>query len=82
MVHFCLRGMKRKRVVEMTKSELMLYVNKNVRIYFKDGENVCGTLGYADEFSERHNYRKPDYFYIGDISFRVSHVRKVTERGV
>jgi len=64
----------------MTKAELMLYVGKKVHIYFKDSEkSIYGTLGYADEFSAKHDYRKPNYFYIGNTSFKVSHVRKLAE---
>ena len=64
----------------MTKAELMSYVGKKVTVYFKDDEKgICGTLGYADEFSEKYDYRKPNYFYIGDISFKVSHVRKLID---
>lgn len=45
-------------------------------IYFKDGEKgIYGILGYADELSAKHDYRKPKYFYIGDTSFKVSHVK-------
>lgn len=62
----------------MTKAELMLYVGKKVHIYFKGGERaIYGILGYADEFSAKHDYRKPDYFYIGNTSFKVSHIRKL-----
>lgn len=64
----------------MTKAELMMYVGKKVFIYFKDVEKgIYGTLGYADEFSAKHNYRKPNYFYIGNTSFKVSHIRKLEE---
>ena len=64
----------------MTKAELMFYVGKKVHIYFKGGERgIYGTLGYADEFSAKHDYRKPGYFYIGNTSFKVSHVRKLAE---
>lgn len=62
----------------MTRVELMLYVGKKVNISFKDGKRgIYGTLGYADEFSAKHGYRKPNSFYIGNTSFRVSHVRNV-----
>ena len=61
----------------MTKAELMNLVGKKLHVYFKDGERVYGTLGYVDEFSAKHNYRKPDYFYVGNTSFKVSHVRNV-----
>ena len=64
----------------MTKNELMLYVGKKVHIYFKNGErDIYGTLGYVDEFSAKYDYRKSNYFYIGNISFKVSHVRKLAE---
>ena len=64
----------------MTKTELMSYVGKKVRIYFKGEErSIYGTLGYVDEFSVKYDYRKPNYFYIDNISFKVSHVRKLTE---
>jgi len=63
----------------MTKSELMNLVGKSVHVYFKDGGSMFGTLKYADEFSEKHNFRKVDYFYIGHASFKVSHVRKIFE---
>lgn len=67
----------------MNKEDLMKLVGKKVHIYFKDRESaIYGTLGYVDEFSEKHNYRKPNYFYIGNTSFKVSHVRKVAESGV
>ena len=65
----------------MTKAELMQYVGKKVHIYFKDSERgVCGTLGFADEFSAKHNYRRPNEFYINHTSFKVSHVRKLVEK--
>jgi len=63
----------------MKKEELMNLVGKNVHVYFKDGGSMFGTLHYADEFSEKHSFRKVDYFYIGHTSFKVSHVRKVFE---
>lgn len=65
----------------MTKADLMKLVGKKVTVYFKHEEHgTCGVLGYADEFSAKHDYRKTDYFYINSISFKVSHVRKVEVR--
>lgn len=64
----------------MTNAELMKLVGKKITVYFKGGERgIYGTLGYADEFSAKHDYRRPEYFYIGNTSFKVSHVRKVAE---
>lgn len=65
----------------MKKTELMHYVGQKVHIYFKDGgRGIYGTLGYVDEFSAKYDYRKPNYFFIGNTSFKPSHVRKLTER--
>lgn len=63
----------------MTKAGLMKLVGKKVYVCFKDGTSIYGTLGYADEFSAKHDYRKLNYFYIGNVSFRVSHIRKLVE---
>lgn len=64
----------------MTKAELKFYVGKKVHVYLKGGEKgIYGILGYVDEFSAKYDYRKPNYFYIGNTSFRVSHVRKLVE---
>lgn len=64
----------------MTKAELTSYVGKKVHIYFKGGEKgIYGTLGFVNEFSAKHDYRKPNYFYIGNTSFKASHVRKLAE---
>lgn len=66
----------------MTKAELMKFVGKKVTVYFKNGESmIYGTLGYVDEFSEKYDFRKPDYFYINHTSFKVSHVRKIEWEG-
>ena len=65
----------------MTKAELMKYVGKKVFVYFKDSEaRIYGTLEYVDEFSAKHDFRKPNYFYIGDTSFKVSHIKKLVEK--
>ena len=65
----------------MTKANLMKLVGKKVTVYFKDGERgIYGTLNYADEFSAKHNYHKPSYFYIDNVSFKVSHIKKLVER--
>lgn len=67
----------------MTKNELMSYVGKKVIIYFKgDERGVYGILGFADEFSAKHDYRRLGYFYVNNLSFRVSTVKKVVEREV
>lgn len=62
----------------MTRTELMNLVGKKVKVYFKDVEKgIYGTLGYVDEFSEKYEFRKPGYFFIGSTVFKLSHIRKV-----
>lgn len=61
----------------MKKSELMEFVGKNICVYFKDGDSIYGKLGFVDEFSAKHDYRKLNYFYVDHISFKVSCVKKV-----
>ena len=61
----------------MKKAELMALVGKKVTIYFKNEEKgIYGTLFFCDEFSAKQGYRKPGYFYVGNINFKVSHIRK------
>ena len=62
----------------MTKAELMDLVGKYVFVEFESGRIICGILRFADEFSEKHDYRKPNYFYVGNTSFKVSHIKKLT----
>ena len=62
----------------MTRAELLHLVGKKVKVYFKDREkSIYGTLGYVDEFSEKYQFRKPGYFFIGNTIFKVSYIRKV-----
>lgn len=64
----------------MTKAELMKYVGKMVTVCFKGNDSMIdGILCYTDEFSAKHDYRKPNYFYINHTSFKASHVRKLVE---
>lgn len=62
----------------MTRVELLQLVGKKVKVYFKDSDRcIYGTLGFAKEFSEKYGFRKPNYFYIGNTSFKVSYIRKI-----
>lgn len=66
----------------MKKSELMELVGKTVKVSLKTeidcvDANLYGKLGFVDEFSAKHDYRKPNYFYIGNTSFKVSHVKEI-----
>ena len=64
----------------MTKAELETYIGKRVFVCLKNSKEILyGRLNYVEEFSEKHDYRKPYYFYIGHTSFKASHVRKLIE---
>ena len=60
-----------------TINALKEYVGHPVKVVFTDGNVKEGTLGYTKEFSEEYNYRKPDYFTVKDIDFKVSYVKSV-----
>lgn len=66
----------------MNKEELMKDVGNYVELTLFDGTELKGTLGYTTEFCEAQGYRKPNYFYIGDYCFRVSHVKKLRFRRI
>ena len=61
----------------MKRAEIMELVGREVIIVLHDNYTIQGKLGYADEFSAKHDYRKAKYFYVGDMSFKVSHVKKI-----
>lgn len=61
--------MKPKTVAEMHK-----YVGNVVTVTFKSGESEQGQLGFTKEFSAKYNYRRPGYFTINDIDFKLSHI--------
>ena len=61
----------------MKKAELMELVGRYMEVVFHDERVEKGILGYANEFSAKHGWRKPDYFYINDISFKVSHIKRI-----
>ena len=60
----------------------MQFIGKEVYVYFKGEERgIYGVLNYADDFSAKHEYRKPGYFYINHTCFKVSHIRKIELKG-
>ena len=63
----------------MTNKELHTLVGKEVEVVFKHGEPRRGILGFADDFSAKHGYRKANYFYVEDMSFKVSHIKKIKQ---
>lgn len=64
----------------MTKTELKEYIGKNVEITFIDGDVRKGILGFNDTpFDNKYGYRKVGYFTIGNLDFKVSHIKKVVK---
>lgn len=61
----------------LTKERLMKLVGMEVGVRLFDDKEYEGVLGFADDFSARHGWRKPGYFYIDDMGFKVSHVKKI-----
>ncbi len=61
----------------MTRSELDKLLDKTVRVTFYDGTEATGTLGFVKDFSAKYDYRKPNYYYIGHTSFKVSYIKKL-----
>lgn len=63
----------------MTREKLNSYLGKQVKIQFKDGNTVFGTLGFTKEFSQKYGYRKPNYYTCNLWDFKVSHVKSIRE---
>lgn len=63
--------------MSVTRAQLKEYIGENVEIVFSDNKVETGVLRFADDFSAKHDYRKPNYFYINNLSFKVSHVKKL-----
>ena len=63
----------------MKRESLNKYLNKNVEVIFTDGDVVRGKLQYTAEFGAASGWRRPDYYAIGNLDFKASHVKKVRE---
>lgn len=63
--------------MKLTKKQLDEYLGRNVIITFRDGKEIQGQLCFADDFSSKHYWRLPNYYYIGNMSFKVSHVKNI-----
>lgn len=61
----------------MKKSELKKLVGSEIKVVLFNDKEFTGKLSYVEEFSEKYGFRKPGLFYIGNIGFRVSHLKKV-----
>lgn len=59
----------------MTIAELNGFVGQSVKITLFDGTILEGKLGFVKEFSKEYGYKKPNYFFIDNDSFKVSHIK-------
>ena len=59
------------------KAVLSAFVGYRVRITFFDDEVKEGVLGYTSKFCEEQGFRKPGYFTLNNLDFKVSHIKKV-----
>ena len=60
-----------------TIAELRKYVGKYVKLTFYDGHIKQGVLGYTAAFNASYGYRKVGYFTIGNLDFRLSHIKRM-----
>ena len=61
----------------MKREDMNKYLGEKVNVTFKDGSSARGTLGFTEEFSARYGFRKPNFFTIGNLDFKVSHVKNI-----
>lgn len=66
-------------VTMITKEKLDSYIGKEVRVILFDNNELEGVLEYILEFSERYGYRKPGYYNIGNMGFKRSHIKRISE---
>ena len=64
--------MKPKTIAELSK-----YVGKYVKVTFYDEDIKEGILGYTASFNASYGYRKVGYFTIGNLDFRLSHIKRI-----
>lgn len=63
----------------MKKEKLMEYVGKFVTIKLRNAGTINGKLEYISSWSEKYEYRCPNRFLCGDITFRAIDVLEVKE---
>ena len=61
----------------MKKEELDKYCGYIVDIVFYDGCVACGKLEFIPAYSAKYNFRHPGFYYIGNMSFKSTDVKKV-----
>lgn len=61
----------------MKREYLNEYLGAKVTITFFDGDVITGILKFCDSFCREHGYRKPGYYYIDNLDFKCSHVKKI-----
>ena len=67
----------------MIITDLMELDGKEVIVVLNDNRIIQGKLQYVPSYSEMYEWKRPHYFYIGDVKFRSHFVisAKVLEEG-
>ena len=63
--------------MRITKAQLKEYIGRMVEITLFDNTVYCGVLGFTPEFSEKYGWRKPNYFTVSNLDFKVSHLKSI-----
>ena len=61
----------------MTNANLREYIGKRVVVRLFNNNEYEGVLGFTTEFSSKYGYRKPNYFTIQNLDFKVSHLKSI-----
>lgn len=61
----------------MKKEELDKYCGYIVDIVLYDGCVACGVLEFIPTYSAKYNFRHPGFYYIGNMSFKSTEVKKI-----
>lgn len=64
-----------------TNAELQKYIGFEVEIRFWDEKVERGILGFTKEFSAKYGFRRPRYFTISNIDFKLSHIKSLLVLG-
>lgn len=61
----------------MKQEQLNKYIGKLVHVQFYDGIVACGELEFIPSYSAKYGFKHPGFFYIGDISFKSTDIKKM-----
>ena len=50
-------------------------IGQLVNITLNDGQIIMGLLNYFPETQDRHGWKRPGYYYVGDVHFTANEVK-------